>query len=56
VPGQHSDLSVFDPGADAVAVDLYLVEPLVAFGRALDQLGELGLDEIGKGLGRTAGH
>jgi hypothetical protein len=54
--GQHPDLAALDPGGDAVSVDLHFMEPGVALGRPLDQGGELERDEVGEGVGRTAGH
>jgi len=47
-PGQQPDLTALDPGGGAVAVELDLVEPALAFGRLVDEGGELRRDEVGK--------
>jgi len=53
---QHASVAAFDPGAGAITVELDLMDPCVALGRALHQRGEFGVDEVGEGVGRAAGH
>ena len=45
--GQQPDLAALDPGAGAIAVELDLVEPGIAFGRVAHEGGELGRNEVG---------
>ena len=48
-------LAVLEVAQHAVAVELDLVEPAVAFGRRRHQRGELGLDALGEGAGASLG-
>jgi hypothetical protein len=54
--GQHPDATALDPGGDSIAVNFDFVEPGVALGRMVYELGELRGNEIGERVRGAAGH